>query len=140
MPNPLSNVMSAKSKELLVELLASVFKDHIELVLEEYTGMEMTPTMQVRLQEQLDKLVQMWVEYDMVNGDFRLHANYKGNPPMLDTRDPISKVPTCTMVADAVEDLLGTKYLQTIPDMVGSIQEGLATPIEECSTELDWGD
>jgi len=31
-----------------------------------------------------------------------------------------------------------TVYLLNIPDMRESIREGLATPIEECTRELDW--
>ena len=31
-----------------------------------------------------------------------------------------------------------TDYLESIPGMKESIQEGLNTPIEECDTELDW--
>ena len=31
-----------------------------------------------------------------------------------------------------------TLYLLNIPGMRESIREGLATPIEECSEELDW--
>jgi antitoxin YefM len=31
-----------------------------------------------------------------------------------------------------------TLYLISIPGMRESIQEGLATPIENCETELDW--
>jgi antitoxin YefM len=31
-----------------------------------------------------------------------------------------------------------TLYLTSIPGMRESIQEGLATPIEECSKELEW--
>ena len=31
-----------------------------------------------------------------------------------------------------------TLYLLSVPGMRQSIREGLATPIEECTTELDW--
>ncbi|MEN3336057.1 MAG: antitoxin YefM [Blastocatellia bacterium] len=31
-----------------------------------------------------------------------------------------------------------TLYLLSIPDMRESIREGMATPIEECSKELNW--
>jgi prevent-host-death family protein len=31
-----------------------------------------------------------------------------------------------------------TLYLSNIPGMRESIREGLATPIEECSREIDW--
>ena len=31
-----------------------------------------------------------------------------------------------------------TLYLTSIPGMVDSIREGLNTPVEKCSTELDW--
>ena len=31
-----------------------------------------------------------------------------------------------------------TLYLTSIPEMRGSIREGLNTPIEECEEELDW--
>ena len=31
-----------------------------------------------------------------------------------------------------------TLYLISIPGMKDSIQEGLSTPVEECSEELDW--
>lgn len=31
-----------------------------------------------------------------------------------------------------------TLYLLSVPGMRDSIREGLATPIEECSEELDW--
>jgi prevent-host-death family protein len=31
-----------------------------------------------------------------------------------------------------------TLYLNNIPGMRESIREGLATPIEECSQEIDW--
>lgn len=31
-----------------------------------------------------------------------------------------------------------TLYLTNIPGMRESIREGLATPIEECSREIDW--
>ena len=31
-----------------------------------------------------------------------------------------------------------TMYLLNIPGMRESIREGLATPIEECTTEIDW--
>jgi prevent-host-death family protein len=31
-----------------------------------------------------------------------------------------------------------TMYLLNIPDMRESIREGLATPIEECTQEIDW--
>lgn len=31
-----------------------------------------------------------------------------------------------------------TVYLLSIPGMRESIREGLATPVEECSPELDW--
>ncbi len=31
-----------------------------------------------------------------------------------------------------------TLYLLSIPNMGESIREGLATPISECETELDW--
>ncbi len=31
-----------------------------------------------------------------------------------------------------------TMFLLNIPGMRESIQEGLATPVEECSEELDW--
>lgn len=31
-----------------------------------------------------------------------------------------------------------TLYLSAIPGMSDSIKEGLATPIEDCDTELDW--
>lgn len=91
-PNPLSNAMSPKSKELLMELLASILRENVELVLKEYIGVEMTTTMQDELQLELDELVEMWVEYNMVNEGLRLHANYVGEPPMLDTNNPIRKV------------------------------------------------
>jgi hypothetical protein len=89
--NPMSNVMSVKSKELLVGLLTSVLKDHVELVLREYIGMEMTTTMQHRLQLELDELVELWVKHNMVNEDFRLHANYVGEPPVLNSSYPIRR-------------------------------------------------
>jgi len=31
-----------------------------------------------------------------------------------------------------------TMYLLNIPNMRGSIREGLATPIEDCKEDLDW--
>jgi antitoxin YefM len=31
-----------------------------------------------------------------------------------------------------------TLYLLSVPGMRESIKEGMATPVEECSTELDW--
>ncbi len=31
-----------------------------------------------------------------------------------------------------------TLYLLSIPGMRESIKEGMATPLEDCSTELDW--
>lgn len=31
-----------------------------------------------------------------------------------------------------------TVYLSSIPGMVDSIREGMATPLEECVEELDW--
>jgi antitoxin YefM len=31
-----------------------------------------------------------------------------------------------------------TLYLSSIPGMVESIKEGMAAPLEECVTELDW--
>ena len=31
-----------------------------------------------------------------------------------------------------------TLHLSMIPGMVQSIQEGMKTPVEDCSTELDW--
>jgi PHD/YefM family antitoxin component YafN of YafNO toxin-antitoxin module len=31
-----------------------------------------------------------------------------------------------------------TLYLLSIPNMGESIREGLATPLSECETELDW--
>lgn len=31
-----------------------------------------------------------------------------------------------------------TMYLLSIPGMRESIREGLATPVEECATELEW--
>ncbi len=100
-PNLLSNVMSVKSKEALVELLTSVLKDHVELVLGKYIGVEMTTTMQDELQLhgswttklELDELVKMWVEHNMVNEDFRLHANYMGEPPVLNSSYPIRREP-----------------------------------------------
>jgi hypothetical protein len=32
-----------------------------------------------------------------------------------------------------------TIYLVSIPGMAESIQEGMATPLDECVEELDWG-
>ena len=34
--------------------------------------------------------------------------------------------------------LEGTVYLASIPGMVASIHEGLATPVDECVEDLDW--
>lgn len=118
--------MSAESKELLVELLTSVLKDHVELVLGNYIGVEMTTTMQDRLQLELDELVEMWMEHNLVNNlvnkDLRLHANYVREPPMLNADDPIRK-----------------EAIELSPEVVASIREGMNTPIEECTTVLDWG-
>ena len=36
------------------------------------------------------------------------------------------------------EAIQETLYLTSIPGMRESIKEGLATPVEECSEELDW--
>jgi len=36
---------------------------------------------------------------------------------------------------DAIQETL---YLMSIPGMRESIKEGLETPVEECSDELDW--
>ncbi len=39
---------------------------------------------------------------------------------------------------DDWESIQETLYLVSIPGMRESILEGLATPLEECSEELDW--
>lgn len=31
-----------------------------------------------------------------------------------------------------------TLYLLSVPDMRESVREGLATPVEQCDTKLDW--
>ena len=36
------------------------------------------------------------------------------------------------------QDIQETLYLSSIPGMKESIKEGLETPVEECSGELDW--
>lgn len=36
---------------------------------------------------------------------------------------------------DAIQETL---YLLSVPGMRESIQEGMATPVAECETELDW--
>ena len=47
----------------------------------------------------------------------------------------------CLIINQAVENwsaIQETLYLLSLPDMRESIIEGLATPVEECSKELDW--
>ncbi len=39
---------------------------------------------------------------------------------------------------DDFRSLQETIYLLNIPNMRESIREGLATPVEQCTTELDW--
>lgn len=47
----------------------------------------------------------------------------------------------CSAVLISEEDysaIQETLYLLSVPNMLESIREGMATPIEECQTELPW--
>lgn len=39
---------------------------------------------------------------------------------------------------DDFRSMQETLYLLNIPDMRDSIRDGLATPLDECTTELEW--
>jgi len=52
---------------------------------------------------------------------------------------PTSKrAPAVLLSAEGRRSIQETLYLLAIPGMRESIREGLQTPLEECSEELDW--
>ena len=59
-----------------------------------------------------------------------------------DTHEPIQitgKRHSAVLISEADwKAVQETLYLSSIPGMAESIREGLATPVDECDSELDW--
>lgn len=72
----------------LIEHIKGMMGEHITFTIGEYIGIPLTDSALRRLQSDLDSLVEVWVEYGMVDDTFYLRPNLEGDPPTLNAEEP----------------------------------------------------